>query len=141
VGWKSRCEKIKGIIRLEYVPEKQTVNGKFYKETIKRLMARVHRVRPEFRERGSWYLPPDNAPAYSSGFVSEFLAKRRIPVLYHPPNSHDLAPADFYLFPKLKIAMKGTRFEGVPLIQETLTRELKVIWEEALSRAFDSLYE
>jgi hypothetical protein len=27
------------------------------------------------------------------------------------------------------------------LIQETLTRELKVIWEEALSRAFDSLYE
>jgi hypothetical protein len=37
--------------------------------------------------------------------------------------------------------MKGTRFEVVSLIQQTVTRELKAIWEEAFSRAFDSLYE
>jgi hypothetical protein len=29
----------KGIIHHEFVPEKQTVNGKFYKEAIKRLIA------------------------------------------------------------------------------------------------------
>jgi hypothetical protein len=43
----------KGVIHDEFVLEKQTVNGKFHKEMIKRLVARVHRVRPEFQESGS----------------------------------------------------------------------------------------
>jgi hypothetical protein len=47
----------------------------------------------------------------------------------------------FFLLPKLKIALKGTRFEAVSSIQQTVTRELKVIREEPFSRAFDSLYE
>jgi transposase-like protein len=37
--------------------------------------------------------------------------------------------------------MKGTRFEAISSIQQTVTRELKAIWEEAFSRAFDSLYD
>jgi hypothetical protein len=65
----------KGIIPHVFVMEKQTVDGKFYKEVIKRLIAQVHRVRPEFQESGSWYLLHDNALAHSSGVVSEFLAK------------------------------------------------------------------
>jgi hypothetical protein len=46
-----------------------------------------------------------------------------------------------FLFPKLKIATKGTRFEFVSAIPQTVTRELKVTREEAFSRAFDSMYE
>jgi hypothetical protein len=60
-------------------------------------------------------------------------------VLSHPPYSPDLVPADIFLFPQLKIAMKGTRFEAVSLTQQTVMRELKAIREEAFSRAFDSL--
>jgi hypothetical protein len=78
------------------VPEKQIVNGECYKEVIKRFIARVHRVRPEFQESGSWYLLHDSAPAQSSGVVPEFLAKRGIPLLSHPPYSSDLAPVDFF---------------------------------------------
>jgi hypothetical protein len=37
--------------------------------------------------------------------------------------------------------MKGTRFEAVSSIQQTVTRKLKAIQEEAFSRAFNSLYE
>jgi hypothetical protein len=37
--------------------------------------------------------------------------------------------------------MKGTRFDAVLSIQQTLMRELKAIREEAFSRAFDSFYE
>jgi hypothetical protein len=65
----------KGIIHHKFVPEKQTVNGKLYEEAIMRLIARVRRVEPEFQESGSWYLLHDNAPAHSSGVVSEFLAR------------------------------------------------------------------
>jgi hypothetical protein len=36
--------------------------------------------------------------------------------------------------------MKEMRLEAVSSIQQTV-RELKEIWEEALSRALDSLYE
>jgi hypothetical protein len=33
-----------------------------------------------------------------------------IPVVTQPPYSPDLAPSDFWLFPTLKIGLKGTRF-------------------------------
>jgi hypothetical protein len=62
-------------------------------------------------------------------------------MLTHPSSSTKLELADFFLLPKLKIVMKGTRFKTVSSIQQTVTRELKVIREEAFSQAFDSLHE
>jgi hypothetical protein len=121
--------------------KKQTVKGKFYKEVIKRLIARVHCVRHEFQESGSWYLLHNNALVHSTGVVSKFLAKRGIPTLSHPPYSLDLALADFFLYPKLKIVMKGIIFYAVSSIQQTVTRELKAIQKEAFYRAFHSLHE
>jgi hypothetical protein len=41
----------------------------------------------------------------------------------------------------LKTVMKGTRFEALSLIQQTVTKELKEIWEEVFSRAFDLLFQ
>ena len=43
----------------------------------------------------------DNAPVHSALSVREFLATRQITVLEHPSYSPDLAPSDFYLFPKI----------------------------------------
>jgi hypothetical protein len=88
----------KGIIQHEFVLEKHTVNSKFYKEVIKRLIAQVRCIRPQFWETGSWYILQDNSLAHSSGVVSEFLAKRGAPVLYHPPCSPDLVLDDFFYF-------------------------------------------
>jgi hypothetical protein len=81
----------------------------------------------------------ENVPAHYSGDFSEFLAKRGIPALSHTHYSADIAPANF--FAGLKLAIKGTRFEAVSSIQQTATRDLKVIREEAFSLALDSLYE
>jgi hypothetical protein len=70
----------KDVIQQEFVPEKQTVKGKFlYNELIKRLIIRVHRVRLQFQESESWCLLYNNAQAHSSGVVSNFLEKRAIP--------------------------------------------------------------
>ena len=41
--------------------------------------------------------------------------------LLHPPYSPDLAPADFFLFPKLKTTLKGRRFQTIEEIQENAT--------------------
>jgi hypothetical protein len=87
---------------------KQTINGKFYKEVIKRLIARVHCVRLEFQESGPQYLLHGIAPVYSLDIISKSVEKWGIPVLSCPPYSPDLALSAFFLlFPKLKIAMKG----------------------------------
>jgi hypothetical protein len=55
--------------------------------------------------------------------VQEFLAKKVIKLLSHPPYSHDLAPADFFLFFKLK----------KELADHTMTQEeFKNEWEGVL---------
>ena len=35
-----------------------------------------------------------------------------VDILPHPPYSHDMAPSDFYLFPKLKSHLRGTQYES-----------------------------
>jgi hypothetical protein len=45
--------------------------------------------------------------------MKQFLANKCIPVLEHPLYSADLAPCDFYLFPRMKSALKGTHFQSV----------------------------
>jgi hypothetical protein len=56
--------------------------------------------------------------------VQEFLMKKNIPVLPHPPYSPDLAPCDFSLFPKLKSKLKGHHFGTMKNIQKIVTDEL-----------------
>jgi transposase len=44
----------------------------------------------------------DNAPAHTPLSVREFLATKQITMLEHPAYSPDLAPNDFFLFPKIQ---------------------------------------
>jgi hypothetical protein len=80
---------------------------------------------------GTWFLHHDNAPCHAALSVKEFLAKHSIPVVPHQPCSPDLAPCDFFLFPRLKSAMKGKRFQDVAEIQLNTTRQLQVIPKQA----------
>ncbi|GBO40378.1 hypothetical protein AVEN_220293-1 [Araneus ventricosus] len=58
----------------------------------------------------------------------------------HPPYSPHLSPQDFFLFPKLKEALKKRRFTGIRHIQTALTWVLKAVLVEEFSRAFDDMY-
>jgi hypothetical protein len=42
--------------------------------------------------------------------VREFLARKQITVLEHPPYLLDLAPSDIFLFPKIKEILRGRHF-------------------------------
>lgn len=98
-------------------------------------------VRPEMWKSEAWYQLHDNAPAHTAIAIRQFMARKRITVLEHPPYSPDLAPADFMLFPKLKMVMKGHHFDDIETIQKNVTAVLNSIPAEAFRRAFDSLYE
>ena len=73
-------------------------------------MRSMREKRRKQRETRSWLLHLDNAPAHNAVGIREFLAKNNIAVLEQPPYSPDLAPCDFFLFPKLKKVIKETRF-------------------------------
>ena len=83
----------------------------------------------------------DNAPAYSTIHVRQFLAQKMVAVQDHPPYSPDLAPADFFLFPGLKAAIKCTRFADVIDIKDLVTAVLRSIPQEAIVGCFRKLYE
>ena len=46
-----------------------------------------------------------------------FLTDNNMTVVPHPPYSPNLAPSDFFLFPKLKMKHKGRRFQTLEEIQ------------------------
>ena len=48
--------------------------------------------------------------------VNEFLMKKKICVINHPPYSPDISPCDYFLFPKLKTALKEAFYDDVPTI-------------------------
>ena len=65
----------------------------------------------------------------------EFLAKKQIPVLPHPPYSPDLAPCDFFYFLRGRL-MKGQRFDDVQDMQRHTTQVLKVFTSNGFRGCF-----
>lgn len=129
----------RGIVHHEYAPRGTTINKESYRETLRRLRDAVRRKRPDLWASGDWMLQHDNAPAHSSCLVQQFLGKHGIPQVPHPPYSPDLAPCDFWLFPKLKYPMKGTRFDSVEEIKQNTTAALKAIPKEDFLECFQKL--
>jgi hypothetical protein len=72
---------IRGVITIEWVPEGQTVNQKYYLKVLTKLWERVRKKRPEFWKKKSWILHQDIAPAHIALTVKQFLADKCIPVL------------------------------------------------------------
>ena len=61
-------------------------------------------------------------------------------MLDNPSYSPDLAPCDFFLFPKLKIS-KGDHFPDVEAIKNAVTMELKHIQEESFQEYMEAWQE
>ena len=112
----------RGMVHKEFAPPGQTVNHALYKDILERLRKWVQRVRRGIAD--DWVLQNDNAPAHTALSIREFLTKKNIPVLPHSPYSPDLAPCDFFLFPKLKSKLKGHHFGTMENIQKIVTDEL-----------------
>ena len=60
------------------------------------------RKRPALFKSGHWHFYQDNTPVRNSILVTDYLTKMGMKTVRHPPYSWDLAPCDFWLFPKLR---------------------------------------
>jgi hypothetical protein len=78
----------------------------------------------------------DNAPPHTAIFTHKFLAKNKIGFIPHTPYSADLAPCDFFLFPKMKLKLKGRRFHNIEEIQTETEKVLDTLTEKDFEEAF-----
>ena len=118
-----------------FVPPGQRVNAAFYVEVLKRLQENVWRKRPDQWRNNTWLLHNDNAPAHAAILTRRFLTDN-MTVVPHPPYSPDLAPSDFFLFPKLKMKLKGWRFQTLEEIQAESQAILNMLRENDFQECF-----
>ena len=106
---------------------------KYWKGCVKK----VRRKRPELFASNSWILHHDNAPAHTALSVREFFVTQQITVLQHTAYSPDLAPSDFFLFPKIKEILKGRHFDDFDDIRSNTTAALKAIPQNHFQNCFE----
>jgi hypothetical protein len=111
---------MKGIVHREFVPPNTTVNYDFY-----------------FGANCHWLLH-HNTPAHTSLKSKEFVTNNNMVIVPHPAYSPYLAPCDFTLIPKLKMKLKGRRFETMSDIQRELQAVLDSIKEHYFHSAFEA---
>jgi histone-lysine N-methyltransferase SETMAR len=96
-------------------------------EFARRSHQNVQRKRPELCCNHNRLLHHDNVPTHTSLKTTESVTNNNMVIILHPPYSPDLAPCHFALFPKLKMKLKGWRFETVSDIHRELHAVLKSI--------------
>ena len=64
-----------------------------------------------------------------------------IKTVRHPPYSSDLAPCDFWLFPKLKEKLRGCRYETYEEMKEAVMKVIDMLTQEDFNGAFQKLLE
>ena len=88
--------------------------------------------RPQLWATGNWQLHHYNTPTHASHLMQSFPAKHQITQVTQPPYSPDLAPCDFWIFPKLKSPLKGKRVHTVNEIQKNTMGQLmatgRTVW-------------
>ncbi|GFR59078.1 mariner transposase [Elysia marginata] len=97
-----------GIVYIEFLEQENAVNSERFISTLRKLSLRLKRERPIKQA----ILHHDNARPHTSCQTEEALHKMNFEVLPHPSYSPDLAPSDFYLFPKLKEHLRENHYES-----------------------------
>ena len=86
---------------------------------------------------GQWHSRQDNAPVHNSILVIVSLTKVGIKAVPHRPYRLDLAPCDFWLFPKLR----GCRYETIEETKEAVTKVIDTLTQEDFHEVFQKLLE
>ncbi len=133
----------RGTVLVDYLTPGETVNTERYCEVLRTLKERVRRKRPDLwgGRNGvhNWLLHHDNAPAHTSVLTLALIGSSGIDMVPHPPYSPDLAPCDFFLFPRLKSALRGHRHRNLRDLKVAINRALDHISPQDYSDAINNL--
>ena len=121
------------------VPAKKgkSITGKYYKDVVLKKLKKYYQKRCPATGFKHVRLLHDNAPAHTStsAIVTVFLKKEKVTVLPHPPYSPDLAPCDFFLFPKLKAFLAGQKYQSRQALGSAILQYLITVPKSAYTSA------
>ena len=106
-----------GVVYHEFTPNCQTISKEYYLDVLRRLREAIRRKWPILWRSNSW-----------------MLEKHGTVTVPQPPYSPDLAPADYFLFPKLKMRLKGRRFKVIKNIKKESLKDLNAIPKSAYEK-------
>ena len=100
-----------GVILVDFKSKGATINSDVYINILKKLKARIQRVRPAL-EISKVLLQHDNARPHTSLKTCEVISSFGWTTISHLPYWPDLAPSDFHLFGTLKKSLRGQHFSS-----------------------------
>lgn len=98
--------------------------GVFIWQFVRQLLEDVQRKCLELSWSGDWFLHHDNAPIHTA--MNHYWASHGWSVDAHPLYWLDLAPCVFFLFLRIKVNLKRTRFDYVEMAKTASQRVLIV---------------
>jgi transposase len=120
----------KGLLPLEFMPQKTIITGQTYANTITALQEAIIEKRQGKLSVGVLLLH-DNAPVHMSAKSQAAIRQYGFQQLNHPLYSPDLAPSDYFLFRVMKKFLRGKRFSSDEDVKEAVTT-----WFEEQSKVF-----
>lgn len=127
----------KGILLIDFMPPKTTINSDRYGETLKKLRRAIQNRRRGMLSAGV-KLHHDNARPHTSRQTQDLITTYGWIVVPHPPYSPDLAPSDFHLFPKLKEHLSGMKFSSDEEVKTAVTDYLNGLAEEFFAAGYQN---
>ena len=124
-----------GMIYEHWLPTGQIINKEYYVEVLREFRKRFLGKRPALFKSAQWYFHQDNALVHYSILVTDYLTKMGINTVPQPPYSPDLAPCDFWLFPKLR----GCRYETIEEMKGAVTKVIDTLTQEDFHGVFRKL--
>ena len=109
----------------------------YYVEVLGEFRKRFLGKRPTLFKSGQWYFYQDNAPVDNSILVTDYLTKMGIKTVPLSPYIPELAPCDFWLFPKVR----GCRYETTEVMKVAVTKVIDTITWGDFHGAFQKLLE
>ena len=109
----------KGLLLLEFMPQKTTITGQTYANTITALRGTIKEKRRGKHSAGVLLLH-ENAPLHMSAKSQAAIWQCGFQQLNHPPHSPDLAPSDYFLFRVVKKFLRGKQFSSEEEVKEAV---------------------
>ena len=113
------------VILVDFMFKGATINSDVYIDKLKKLKARIRRVRPAL-EMSKVLLQHGNARPHTSLKIREVVSSFGWTTISHPPYSPNLAPSDFHLFGLLKENLRGRRFSSDKEVKTAVRKWLKM---------------
>lgn len=114
----------RGLVYQEFVHKPHTVNQIRFRQIFTHFDIAFQNRRPRATIRGRRFIHLDNASSHTAFLTRQHMTNLGWTVLPHPPYSPDLAPNDFWFYPRVKRGLKGRKFDTIQELEEAFDTEV-----------------